>query len=84
MCGKVGKSKGGKLVVLSFGAGRLHTPSPTPHASSSVAGAQLAVRMSYNVLLRILRVGLVESEADIAVCSEGIERLQVSQGNKML
>ena len=60
MGGKGGKRKGGGLVVPSFGAGGMRTPSPTPSASGSVAGAvgvELAGGISYDVRLRFREWG---------------------------
>ena len=64
----------------SFGAGGLRTPSPTPSASGSVAGAaeaELASRMSSNVPVKVLRVGEAESVADVAALSDGVRHLLV-------
>ena len=81
MGGKGGKRKGGGLVVSSFGAGGLRTPSPTPSASGSVAGAaevELAGGMSDDAPVKVPRVGVAESVADVAALSEEVGRLVVS------
>ena len=80
MGSKGGKRKGGGLVVPGFGAGGLRTPSPTPSASGSVDGAavvELAGGMSYDVPVKVPRVGVAESVADVAALSEGVGRLMV-------
>ena len=80
MGGKGGKRKGGGLVVPGFGAGGLRTPSATPNASGSVGGAavvELAGGMSYDVPVKVPRVGVAESVADVAALSEGVGRLTV-------
>ena len=80
MGGKGGKRKGGGLVVPSFGAGGLRTPSPTPSVWGSVDGTavvELAGGMSYDVLVKVPRVGVAESVADVAALSEGVGRLTV-------
>ena len=80
MGGKGGKRKGGGLVVPSFGAGGLRTPSTTPSASGSVDGAavvELAGGMSYDVPVKFPRVGVAESVADVAALSVGVGRLTV-------
>ena len=81
MGGKGGKRKGGGLVVPGFGAGGLRTPSPTPTASGSVAGAaeaELGSWMSYDVPLKVPRVGVADSVADVAALSDGVRHLEVS------
>ena len=83
MGGKGGKRKGDGLVAPSFGAGGLRTPSPTPSASGSVAGVavvELAGGMSYDVPVKIPRVGVAESVADVAALSEEVGRLAVDPG----
>ena len=78
--GKGGKRKGGGLAASSFGAGGLSTPSPTPSASGSVAGVaevELAGGMSYDVPVKVPRVGVAESVADVAALSEEVGRLAV-------
>ena len=80
MGGKGGKRKSGGLVAPSFGAGGLHTPSPTPSASGYVAGVEeveLAGGMSYDVPVKILRVGVAGSLADVAALLEEVGRLAV-------
>ena len=87
MGGKGGKRKGAGLVVPGFGAGGLRTPSPTPSASGSVAGAaepQLASGMSYDVPVKVPRVGVPESVADMAALSVEVERLDVDYGGGAL
>ena len=81
MGGKGGKRKGGGLAVSGFGAGGLRTPSPTPSASGSVVGAaeaELASGMSYDIPLKVPRVGVAESVAHVAALSDGVRRLEVS------
>ena len=81
MRGKGGKRKGEGLAVPGFGAGGLRTPSPTPSASGSVAGAaeaELGSWMSYDVPLKVLRLGVAESVADVSVLSDGVWHLEVS------
>ena len=78
---KGGKRKGGGLAAPGFGAGGLRTPSPTPSASGSVAdaaGAELAYGMSYDVPLKVPRVGVAESVADVAALSDGVRHLELS------
>ena len=87
MGGKGGKRKGGGLVVPVFGAGGLRTPSPTPSASGSVAGAaepELAPGMSYDVPPKVPRVSVAESMADVAALSAGVEWLNVDYGSGAL
>ena len=87
MGGKGGKRKGGGLVVPGFGAGGLRTSSPTPSSSGSVAGAaepELASGMSYDVPVKVPRVGVAESVADVATLSVGVERLDVDYGGGAL
>ena len=76
MGGKGGKRKGGVFVVPSFGAGGMRTPSTTPSASGSVAGAELAFGLSYDVPVKVPRV----SVADVSVLSEAVGPLEVSPG----
>ena len=81
MGGNGGKRKGGGLAVPGFGAGGLRTPSPTPSASGSVAGAaevELASGMSYDVPVKVPRVGVAESVADVAALSDGVRLLVLS------
>ena len=81
MGGKGGKRKGGGLAVPGFGAGGLRTPSLTLSESGSVAGAaeaELASGMSYDVPLKVSRVGVAESVADVAALSDGVRHLEVS------
>ena len=62
--GKGGKRKGGGLAVPSFGGGGLRTPSPTPSALGSMAGVaevELAGGMSYDIPVKVPRVGVAES-----------------------
>ena len=69
MGGKGGKRKGGGLVVPVFGAEGLRMPSPTTSASGSVASAaepELAPGISYDVPVKVPRVGVAESVADVA------------------
>ena len=80
MGGKGGKSKGGGLAVPCDGAGGMRTPSPTPSGSGSVAGVDLASELSYNVLVKVPRVGVAESVAHLAVLSEAVGQLEVSPG----
>ena len=75
MGGKGGKRKGGGLAVPSYGAGGMRTPSPTPSASGFVAGAELASGMSYDVPVKVPRVGVAESVADVAALSEKVGHL---------
>ena len=87
MGSKGGKRKGGGLVVPGFGAGGLRTPSPTPSVSGSVAGAaepELASGMSYDVPVKVPRVGVAESVADVAALSASVERLDVDYGGGAL
>ena len=87
MGGKGGKRKCGGLVVPGFGAGGLRTPSPTPSASGSVAGAsepELASGMSYDVPVKVPRVGVAESVADVAALSAEVEQLDVDYGGGAL
>ena len=81
MGGKGGKRKGGGLAVPSFGAGGLRTPCPTPSASESVACAaevELASGMSYDVPVKVPRMSVAESVADVAALSDGVRHLVVS------
>ena len=78
MGGKGGKRKGRRLAVPSFGAVGMHMPSPTLSASGFVSGAELAPRMSYDVLVKVVSIDVVESVADVAALSNGVGRLVVS------
>lgn len=78
MSGKGSKGMGGGLVVPGFGAGGLHTPSLTPSASSSLARSKLASVMSYDVLIKLSRVGVGASVADVVVLSQLVQRTKVS------
>ena len=62
-------------------ASGMRTPSPTPSASGSVPGeaeTELASGMSYDVPMKVLRVGVAESVADVAALSDGVRQLEVS------
>ena len=80
MGGKGGKRKGAGLVVPGFGAGGFRSPSPTLSALGSVAGAaepELSFGISYDVPVKVPRVGVTESVADVAALSTEVERLDV-------
>lgn len=80
MSSKRGKRKGGGLAVHGFGAGGMRTPSLTPIASGSVADEELASEMSYDVLVKVPRVGGAESVAHIAMLAEEVGQLVVGSG----
>ena len=61
------KRKGGGLAVPRFGAGGLRTPSPTPSASGSVAGSEVAGAVSRHDAAKVPRFGVTESVANEAV-----------------
>ena len=66
--GKGGKKrKSGGLAVPWFGADGLHTPSPTPSASGSVAGDREAGVVSRHDAAKVPRLGVADSVADEAV-----------------
>lgn len=55
----------------------MRTPSETPRASSSTAGAELAARMSYDVSVQELKDGPAYSVSDVAALYERAARLWV-------
>lgn len=69
--------KGGGLVVQGFSAYGRHIPSLCLSASSAVAGVECVARISYDVPVKVPRVGVAESVADVAILSIGVEWLQV-------
>ena len=78
MGGKGGKKRKGGLVVPSFGAGGLRTPSPTPDVGGwETEDEGRGGGSARNVRLKVPRVGAAMSVAGVDAVAEELDRLQL-------
>lgn len=79
MGGKGGKRKGGAPMVLRFGAGGIRTTFLTPSALGSMTGVEVATGMSYDVPVKVPRVNMAASVAEVAALSGRVEMFRMEE-----